>query len=55
MAVRLPGDEKVAEELGVENVHGLWRLFFDQNDDGADLPEGAEVLEITVKRTVAES
>ncbi|KAJ5274746.1 hypothetical protein N7505_003291 [Penicillium chrysogenum] len=55
MAVRLPGDEKVAEELGVENVHGLWRLFFDQNDDGADLPEGAEVLEVTVKRTVAES
>ncbi|CRL24286.1 unnamed protein product [Penicillium camemberti] len=55
MAVRLPDDEKVVEELGVENGQGLWRLYFDQNDDGADLPEGAEVLEVTIKRTVAES
>lgn len=55
MAVRLPGDEKVAEELGVENYQGLWRLYFDQNDDGADLPEGAEVLEVIIKQIVAES
>jgi len=55
LAVRLPGDGKIAKELGVEDDQGLWRLYFDQNDDGADLPPGAEALEVTIKRIVAES
>ncbi|KAJ5810768.1 hypothetical protein N7447_010284 [Penicillium robsamsonii] len=54
LAVRVD-DEKIPEELGVENGQELWRLYFDQNDDGADLPQDAEVLEVTIKRTVAES
>lgn len=55
LAVRLPDDEKNAERLGVENGQELWRLYFDQHDNGADLPPGAEALEITIKRTVAQS
>jgi hypothetical protein len=44
-----------AKELGMEDTQGLWRLYFDQNDDGADLLPGAEVLEVTLNRTMAES
>lgn len=55
LAVRLPDDEKKAEELGVEGGPGLWRLYFDQHDNGADLPPGAEALEVTLKRTMAQS
>jgi hypothetical protein len=55
LAVRLPRDEMYAKELGMEDTQGLWRLYFDQNDDGADLPAGAEVLEVTLNRTMAES
>ncbi|OQD81293.1 hypothetical protein PENANT_c028G10149 [Penicillium antarcticum] len=55
MAVRLPRDEMYAKELDMEDTQGLWRLYFDQNDDGADLPPGAEVLEVILSRTMAES
>jgi hypothetical protein len=55
LAVRLPRDEMYAKELGMEDTKGLWRLYFDQNDDGADLPPSAEVLEVTLNRTMAES
>ncbi|KAJ5142264.1 hypothetical protein N7526_003259 [Penicillium atrosanguineum] len=55
LAVRLPHDEKKAEELGLEDGPGLWRLYFDRHDNGADLPPGAEALEVTLKRTVAQS
>lgn len=52
LAVRLPDDEKRAKELGMENSQGLWRLYFDEHDNGADLPPDAEVLEVTLKRTI---
>ncbi|KAF9252168.1 hypothetical protein DTO013E5_809 [Penicillium roqueforti] len=55
LAVRVPDDEKISEVVGVENSQDLWRLYFDNNDDGADLPQDAEVLEVTIKRTAAES
>ncbi|KAJ6081544.1 hypothetical protein N7499_006418 [Penicillium canescens] len=55
LAVRLPRDEMYAKELGMEDTKGLWRLYFDQNDDGADLLPNAEVLEVTLNRTMAES
>lgn len=54
LAVRVL-DEKIAKELGVGDDQDLWRLYFDENDDGADLPPGTEALEVTIKRTVAES
>lgn len=55
MAVRLPDDEiRIPKELGLDDSHGLWRLYFDQNDDGADLPPDAEVVEICLHRTSAE-
>lgn len=57
LAVRLPEDEEANErgELGIADDHALWRLYFDQHDDGADLPPGAQALEICLKRTAAES
>ncbi|KAJ5280692.1 hypothetical protein N7478_006064 [Penicillium angulare] len=58
LAVRLPEDEAEDEakaELGMVQGRGIWRLYFDGNDDGADLPAGAEGLEIRLKRTAAES
>lgn len=36
-------------------AEGGWRLYFDQNDDGAVLPSGAEGLEILLKRITARS
>lgn len=57
LAVRLPEDElqeQAEKELGVDG-RDIWRLYFDQNDDGANLPEGAKGLEIQLKRTTAES
>ncbi|KAJ5768998.1 hypothetical protein N7520_003557 [Penicillium odoratum] len=54
LAVRVR-DDKRAKELGAEEDQDLWTLFFDENDDGAGLPPGTEALEVTVKRTVAES
>ncbi|PYI26686.1 hypothetical protein BP00DRAFT_406796 [Aspergillus indologenus CBS 114.80] len=46
LAVRLPDDEAGT---------GLWRLYFDMNDDGADLPVGAQGLEIVLRRVAAEA
>ncbi|KAJ5792352.1 uncharacterized protein N7503_008330 [Penicillium pulvis] len=57
LAVRLPEDElqeQAEKELGIDG-RDIWRLYFDQNDDGANLPEGAKGLEIQLKRTTAES
>ncbi|KAJ5992201.1 hypothetical protein N7451_007925 [Penicillium sp. IBT 35674x] len=54
LAVRVL-DEKTAKELGAEDGQALWKLCFDENDDGADLAPGTEALEVTLKRTMAES
>jgi hypothetical protein len=54
LAVRLPRGEKRVKELAMED-HDLWSLYFDEHDDGADLPPGTEALEVTIKRTVAKS
>ncbi|KAJ5653103.1 hypothetical protein N7490_000106 [Penicillium lividum] len=57
LAVRLSEDElqeQAEKELGIAG-RDVWRLYFDQNDDGANLPEGAKGLEIRLKRTTAES
>ncbi|KAJ5717621.1 hypothetical protein N7488_003267 [Penicillium malachiteum] len=56
MAVRDPSDEaRMKEELGLEDCGDVWKMCFDQNDDGADLPENAEVLEVRLRRTMASS
>ncbi|KAJ6096622.1 hypothetical protein N7486_007368 [Penicillium sp. IBT 16267x] len=57
LAVQLPEDElqeQAEKELGIGGRE-IWRLYFDQNDDGANLPVGAKGLEIRLKRTTAES
>lgn len=46
LAVRLPDDPSAA---------GLWRLYFDQHDDGAGLPAGSQGLEICLTRVPADS
>ncbi|KAJ5923598.1 hypothetical protein N7454_008843 [Penicillium verhagenii] len=59
LAVQLPEDElrETAEkELGINaNGREVWRLYFDEKDNGADLPVGSRGLEIQLKRTTAES
>ncbi|KAJ6127293.1 hypothetical protein N7523_002905 [Penicillium sp. IBT 18751x] len=58
LAVRLPEDDArdhTYQELGIDEGRDVWRLYFDQNDDGADLPPGAQGLEIRLKRVMAES
>lgn len=58
LAVRLPQDaahDQVDDELGISDGREVWRLYFDLNDDGADLPPGAQGLEIRLKRVMAES
>ncbi|KAJ5216267.1 uncharacterized protein N7498_002674 [Penicillium cinerascens] len=58
LAVRLPDDEthdRTNHELGIDDGREVWRLYFDQNDDGADLPPGAQGLEVRLKRVTAES
>ncbi|KAJ5899731.1 hypothetical protein N7495_004475 [Penicillium taxi] len=57
LAVRLPEDEDQAEGDGEDDeiTNGRWRLYFDQNDNGADLPSGAQVLEIRLKRVLSDS
>lgn len=58
LAVRLPEDESrdVADcELGVVDGREVWRLWFDQNDDGAGLKAGCQGLEIRLKRMTAQS
>lgn len=58
LAVRLPQDESrdvADQELGILDGQEVWRLWFDQNDDGADLKPGCQALEIRLKRTTAQS
>lgn len=58
LAVRLEQDdnrEQVDSQLGIGDGREVWRLYFDQNDDGADLPPNAMGLEIRLKRVMAES
>ncbi|ODM16823.1 hypothetical protein SI65_07788 [Aspergillus cristatus] len=58
LAVRFPDDEQQEEleaQLDVDDGRGIWRLYFDQHDDGAGLPSGAQGLEICLKRVIAES
>lgn len=52
LAVRLPEDES---QLVDHDGREVWRLYFDQNDDGADLRPGSQGLEIRLKRTTAQS
>lgn len=49
LAVRLPEDHIPGQK------EEIWRLYFDQNDDGAGLPAGAQGLEIRLHRIAAES
>ncbi|KAJ9296723.1 hypothetical protein DTO271G3_4922 [Paecilomyces variotii] len=46
LAVQLPEDQ---------HESGIWRLYFDRDDNGAELPAGSRGLEITVNRVQAES
>lgn len=58
LAVRLEQDdsrEQVGSRPGIGDGREVWRLYFDQNDDGADLPPNAMGLEIRLKRVMAES
>jgi hypothetical protein len=58
LAVRLPEDDTqdgTNQELGIDDGREVWRLYFDQNDDGADLPPGAQGVEVRLKRVMAES
>ena len=58
LAVRLPEDvsrDQAEHELEIDGGREVWRLYFDQNDDGADLPAGSQGLEIRLKRVMAES
>ncbi|KAJ5217017.1 hypothetical protein N7468_010025 [Penicillium chermesinum] len=58
LAVRLPEDDAqdvIHQELGIVEGREVWRLYFDRNDNGADLPPGSKGLEIQLKRTTAES
>ncbi|KAJ5104438.1 hypothetical protein NUU61_001785 [Penicillium alfredii] len=52
LAVRLPDVQADQVENGGSEI---WRLYFDRRDNGADLPPGAEGLEIRLKRAMAES
>jgi hypothetical protein len=49
LAVRLAGDKQQ------ECDSGIWRLYFDRDDNGADLPAGSRGMEICLKRVQAES
>lgn len=58
LAVRPPEDDSRDQadgELGIVDGREVWRLYFDQNDDVADLPLGAQRLEIRLKRVTAEA
>ena len=58
LAVRLPKDDQREQEergLEMEGTQGIWRLYFDENDDGADLHPGTQALEICLQRVPAES
>lgn len=58
LAVRLPEDhtrEQAEADLEIGDGSEIWRLYFDQNDDGADLPPGSEGIEIRLKRATSES
>ncbi|CAG8900208.1 unnamed protein product [Penicillium egyptiacum] len=58
LAVRLPVDDmryQAETDLQISGGREIWRLYFDQNDDGADLPPGSQGVEIRLKRVTAES
>ncbi|OKP11717.1 hypothetical protein PENSUB_2789 [Penicillium subrubescens] len=58
LAVQLEQDdtrEQVNSQLGIVDGREVWRLYFDHNDDGADLPPKAKGLEIRLKRAMAGS
>ncbi|CAG7917120.1 unnamed protein product [Penicillium olsonii] len=58
LAIRLPEDQtrdQADTELGVGDGRDVWRLYFDQHDNGADLPLGTQWMEIRLKRVTAES
>lgn len=58
LAVRRPEDEERDLEergLGMAGGEGIWRLYFDEHDDGADLPPDSQVLEICLQRVPADS
>ncbi|KAJ6049874.1 hypothetical protein N7444_006590 [Penicillium canescens] len=58
LAVRLPEDDtrdQAETDLEIGNGREIWRLYFDQHDNGADLPPGSQGLEIRLKRVMAES
>lgn len=61
LAVRRPGDEQREQEedrgLGIvaADEQPIWRLYFDEHDDGADLPQDAQALEICLQRVPADS
>lgn len=57
LAVKLREDElQGLEERGLgEESQGIWRLYFDENDDGADLHQGVQALEVCLKRVPADS
>ncbi|KAJ5319325.1 uncharacterized protein N7506_012029 [Penicillium brevicompactum] len=58
LAIRLPEDDardQADTDLEIGDGREIWRLYFDQNDDGADLPPGSQGLEIRLKRVTAES
>lgn len=58
LAVRQLNDverEQKEQGLGIAGGQGIWRLYFDENDDGADLPQAAQALEICIQRVPADS
>lgn len=58
LAVRQPDGEQAQEELRQGTVpqgQGIWQLYFDEHDDGADLHQDAQVLEISLQRVPADS
>lgn len=58
LAVRLPEDQiqdQMETQLNTVHHGEIWRLYFDQNDDGASLPPGGQGLEIRLQRVAAES
>lgn len=58
LAVQLPEDEQQEHseaQLDVADGRAIWRLYFDQHDNGADVPSGAQGLEICLERVVVES
>lgn len=53
LALKISDDEKRSSDLVMADDQEIWRLYFDEYDDGADLPPGSEVTEISIRRTTA--